>query len=216
VDYWADKPSSGKTLANVTTIDLSNPLMTNGVYVVNGTGAKLTITNSGAVPNGKRITIYVEGDVAITKDITYDMSNPWNSTSDIPVFKLVAKGNIFIGSNVKEIDGNIIAVPDAGYEKLTNRNDYTPKLKGTISTCSTGFNIISPSDPTILAKCSKNLAFYGTVAANQIYLLRTYGSMNNGTPAEQFNLSPEVWLAPDSNDSIDPAYKSIVGLPPVL
>lgn len=219
VDYWAYKPLSANPIANVATIDLSNPRsISSGVYVVSGTNAKLTIHDAGGVPNGTHVTIYVDGDVSINTDIK-DASTTWLTPNDIPSFKLVAKGRIFIDSSVSELDGNFIAVPDTGYESTANRNSYASPMKGTISTCSLGFAVVAPTVSPVqpmLNTCNNPLAFYGTVAAYQIFLLRTYGSMSHTGPTEQFNLSPEVWLAPDTNSTVDPAYKSIVGLPPVL
>lgn len=223
VDYWAAKPASGTgPIGDIHNVNLGALGSGTYVYVVNSP-AQVTIHRS-QLQDGTHITLYVDGDVSIDGDITdktTDLNGTWSSIRDIPSFKLVAKGVIYIGANVNEIDGNIIAVPDTGYEKTTNRNTFANPMKGTISTCSDtrNFKVYDPSATPaqpMLDACNNKLVFYGTVAAYQMFLLRTYGSMNNSTPAEQFNLSPEVWLAPDNSGTLDPAYKSIVGLPPVL
>lgn len=208
VDAWQDKPATGKPISSGTVPGVS------GVYVA-APGTNLTL-NGGSIATGTHITIYVEGNVSISGDIRY-ASTSWSSLDQIPSFTLVVKGSIFIGSGVGELDGNYVAVPDAGYAGQTN--SFGSPEKGTISTCSSGFAALSPTTPPVssmVSACNNKLLVYGTFSANQIWLLRTFGTMSSGVPAEQFIQSPESWLAPGSGGSIDPSYKSVVGLPPVL
>jgi hypothetical protein len=219
IDYWGQKPTTGLqnlgAAVNVNNASLNN---LNGEYTYTG---NLTIGPSN-IGNGKRATIYVDGDVNIRGDIKYGAGNPsWGTTSDIPMLQLIVKGVIYIDDSVSQLDGTYVAVPDAGYDKApSGTNTYANPIKGTISTCSNGFSVRSPAVdpaglPAMISACNNQLVVNGTFAADQIFFLRTFGTMN-GQPAEQFNFSPEVWLAPSGTGTIDPTYKSIVGLPPVL
>lgn len=209
VDDWSKKPAAGQTLSKPNNQSLNG---LDGVYVRTG---DLTINPSNIGAN-THLTIYVTGDVAIKGNIKYaGNANPtWASPTEIPSFKLVVQGRIFIDANVDQLDGVYVAVPTSGYE--TANNSMNDPLSGTISTCSSGFSVLNPANTANIGPCRRTLVVNGSFAANTVYFLRTIGSMSSGQPAEQFNYNPEVWLAPDGQGTIDPAYQSVVGLPPVL
>jgi hypothetical protein len=219
-DYWTSKPADITKLTTVNNGSVSSATSGNYSHI----GSNLSLATS-TIGNGRHVTIYVEGDVAITGNITYPAGASYSDRSDIPSFRLIVHGRIFIGANVTQLDGLYVAVPDAGYADSTvpagKPSTFSAPKAGTISTCSVGFTSL---DPTALASnnfasvCGNPLTVNGSVVAEQLWLLRTRGSLNSGIPAEVFNYSPEVWLAPSAGaggvSGVD--YQSVIGLPPVL
>jgi hypothetical protein len=183
--------------------------------VYNG-GGNVTI-NGGNVPNGKKVTIYIIGNARITSDIAYAGSNGvWPNVNQIPQIKIVVQGVLHIDAGVNRLDGVYAAVPDNNNFMNVN-NSYANPRPGTISTCSNVFTVRNPgSIAPFLNACDETLEVNGSLSGNHIFLLRAIGTMSNGPAAESFKFSPEVWLVPNDNSTIDPSYQSIVGLPPVL
>lgn len=213
-------PAAGaRTLrSNPYTISTSD----NGSY--QAPGASLTISG-GTIGVGKNVTIYVNGDVTITSNITYQNSGPggWTKQTDVPSFVLIATGNIHISKNVTELDGFYTAQPNSG------------GTGGEIYTCQEG----ESNNNVIYGTCNQQLTVYGSFVANQVNMMRTFGSLrdeasgaprscsNNGggwlsrqtCAAEVFILSPELYLstpstAPPSSGAVQ--YDAITSLPPVL
>ncbi len=217
IDYWGSRPatSTGTVIpAGTSTISLNGM---NGNYFATG---PLTI-NTSAITNGSTVTLYVTGNVAITGNITYAGAGAWNSVSQIPSLKIVSLGSIFIDANVAQLDGFYVAVPTGNYATgSTATRTYANPGTGTISTCSNGFNVVDPSQlpgSDMINRCRFILTINGSFAANQVWLLRTHGSYTDGTiGTEKFKYGPEVWLAPPSGGALDPNYRSIIGLPPIL
>ncbi len=220
IDYWGEKPewSSMQPLFPVGVMSGDIESLANGTYKHEG---DLTIISSKII-NKTRLTIYVEGNLRITPDnsgrgIVYGEGDTnWQDVSHIPWVRIIVNGSIFIDAGVRQLDGLYVAVPDAGFETKINRFD-NPEA-GTISTCSSGFAAINPEQVGsngMLAACSKQLTVNGSLVANQLWLLRTLGTVRSNQPAEIFNYGAEQWLAP-GDGSYDDSYKSIVGLPPVL
>jgi hypothetical protein len=217
VDYWGDRPTAATALPTGEVKDWPS-----GKYYV--TTGNISISSaSGGIPAGKKIELYVSGNVAITGNITYNTAG-WNVRTDIPSFRLVVNGVIYIDNDVTELDGLYAAVPDSGYaDPSIGEVAFSAPIDGTIATCSRGFasynprGILDSSDASMPADCAKRLTFNGSVAGLQIWLLRTGGSVATNAPAEVFNYRPETWLAPSSNGNTTPAaYDSIIGLPPIL
>jgi hypothetical protein len=216
VDYWSKLPTSGPVIATATVNP--NSLATN-VYRRTG---PLTINGgvvNGVVGQNRHVTLYVDGNVYINGNITYQNGGAgnWASLASIPVFKLIVHGTIFVDQSVTQLDGTYVAVPDSGY--VTTSNNMTTPAPGTISTCSTAFATRNPGAPpasNTINGCNRQLVVNGTFAANQIYMLRTSGTMGTGVPAEIFNYGPESWIVPGDNTTLSPKYQAIVGLPPVL
>ncbi len=173
---------------------------------------------------GENKTIYVNGNVYIAGNIIYG-PGPWDlKINKVPSFVLVATGNIYISAGVTQLDGF-----------------YTSqKSGGKIYTCAAGVgNPISD-----FTQCHQQLTVHGSFVADNVNLLRTFGSLRDATfnenpftggppardcqnspptaqvcAAELFNFSPELYLAsPDlerpSNGAIQ--YDAITNLPPVL
>ena len=219
IDYWNDRPTALKLLP-VGGLSSGTP---SDIYYVNGS---LTL-NSVIIPAGKHITVYVKGDVAIAGDISYAL---YGSRKDIPSFKLIVNGTIFIGAGVNKLDGTYAAIPDtdaftAGLNGGPSINDFGNPNAGTIATCSQStalpFKSYNPLEFTIngmATACNKQLVVTGSLVAEQIWLLRTYGTLDGApvAPAEVLNYSPEVWLSGDTGSVRAGDYQSIIGLPPVL
>jgi hypothetical protein len=189
--------------------------------------------NGGTVAIDNNLSLFVTGNVYIMSNIVYgtDAGGTWainaNGTSNIPSFTLVVTGgNIYIGHNVTELDGIYVAQSANGHG-------------GSIYTCSNGF---APMDAAgLYANCSNQLIVYGSFIADQVNLMRTFGTLENaqstenprtgttrtcangGTKkvcaAEVFDFSPEMNL---SSPAIQPpnngatTYDSITSLPPIL
>jgi hypothetical protein len=155
-----------------------------GATAYSYSGGLLTINSTGAISEGNNIAIYVTGDVYITNNITYQPSTvgfPWivqatsllpaptgtPYTTNIPSFVLVATGNIYIDPTVTELDGTYVA----------KRSTAAP-TKGKIYTCS---NSTTPVQPTssFYTSCNNQLNVYGGLVADQVNLMRTYGSLRD-------------------------------------
>lgn len=212
IDHWKDAPATIRAVPSPAGVNLNT---LDGIYSHTG---NLTI-NASTLSAGKKVTIYVSGNVRIAGDIVYGGANStWADTTQIPMFKLVAKGTIHITNTVNRIDGTYVAVPDTpGYTAFLN--SYAAPRAGTISTCSSnvGYAVLNPAaGAAMINACNRRLEVNGSLAANQIFFLRTWRTMSSGEPAEVINFNPETWLAPAGSKGIDPTYQSIVGLPPVL
>ena len=127
-------------------------------------------------------TIYVNGNIYISNNITYN-TNGWTSIDKIPNLKIIATGNIYIDKTVSKLDGTYIA-------------------KGVIKDCADSSGAFQGPSCYGTSTTPNTLTVNGSFMANQIYLERTGGniyptsSMPNPTPAEIFNYTPENWLAP--------------------
>lgn len=176
----------------------------------------LVLNGTGVTPfNGKKI-IYVNGNVRITGDISYaGFSDP----TDAPSFMLVARGNIYIGNNVKRLDGLYVA---------QQKSDNTG---GTIFTCAKPgeFEGYEDGSSTIFDNCggpqgegtvpgNKQLTVNGAFIAHGVKFHRVHKSVRDSrsniqeTPgvtqsSEIFNFSPEIYLSP-------PPFVSGTGVPP--
>jgi hypothetical protein len=227
-------PTAPKTteqnIVSPTTIGLG--ALTSGAHSYNGN----LYLNGGTVASGKSIAIYVTGNVYIKSNITYgtDTNGTWtinkNGGTDIPSFTLVdTGGNIYLDPSVSELDGIYVA---------ESSNDHG----GTIYTCSqiSGSSFVPVAAPNLYTSCAGQLTVYGSFIADQVNLMRTYGTLNdaktsdnpagakhvcsNGVnasvcAAEVFDFSPEMYLSsPDIQQPNNGAetYNAMTSLPPVL
>lgn len=152
-----------------------------------------------------KITYLVNGNVNITGNVVYgphDMTN-------VPKFRLIVRGNIYIAPNVTQLDGWYVAQPSSG------------TTGGVIWTCSNGTEPLS--DTYIRANCNnKPLTINGALTAKQVNLTRVNdGSGIPGSPAETVNFSPEMVLGGGFSDngstsSTSGTIQSLISLPPVF
>jgi hypothetical protein len=206
-DYQADAPAATRTAlgaaGSISNAQLVGAVAAGGDY--QASGASITL-GSGAdvhLGGGKRMTLYVNGDVYITSNIYYDYAQ----VIDIPQFRLVVTGSIYVAPNVSEIHGIYIAQKAAG-------------TKGDFVTCATGIG----APTSAYATCNRQLKIVGAVATEDTVTLgRTYSSMlpdppviNTAEPAETFQYSPELWLNPKLGSGGTLTYQAFTGLPPVL
>lgn len=207
-DYYARKPAGTANLGGRTLSSLNS-----GAFAHSG---ELDLTSGNTINPGNRIQLFVDGDVYITDDIKY--AGNW-SLGTMPLFELVARGNIYIDPGVGQLDGLYIA---------QKRTDGT---KGNIYTCTTSANpyLSEHADTELYADCSNKLTINGAFVANQVQFLRTEGTISDSTgdntttatsgAAEQFNFNPTLWIAqpPNSNPSGSAGkYDAITSLPPIL
>jgi hypothetical protein len=154
-------------------------------------------------------TYIVNGDLYVDSNISYSTALKSN-VKLLPRLKIIVKGNIYIASNVTQVDGILIAVDTDG-------------SKGNMYTCSRefagSFQAMPQSDRTTF--CGSQLRINGAVSAKSVKLLRTYGSLrfaNNdtsltSTAAEIINYGPSVWLP---RGSMPAEVNAITSLPPIL
>lgn len=202
-DYFGTRPAGLPTPPGGSSVNLSS--VSSGNYTYTG-----NVQVGGNLGSGKKITLYVDGDVFIDSDIAY--SGSWTSIADIPNFSLIVRGNVYIRNTVGNIDGLYVAQPNGG-------------SGGSIYTCAFGAGSIPDADG-FYDDCDTQLTVNGAFIAKTVRLMRTNGSLkdsaNNenrtsGTMAERFIFSPEAWLS----SSIKPGsgtepYESITSISPVL
>lgn len=191
-DYFADEPAA-------TAVGGINYVVPNGESIKKSGNVRI---NSGVLTNGTHAELYVTGNAYIGSNIKF--SETWNSFKDIPSFKLVVDGDIYIGKNVSQIDGFYIAT-------------------GTIYTCAESLNN-AVLDTNIYARCNRQLTINGSFIANKVKFMRSYGwtknANNNGSrAAEVFRYNPSLymvdWDAPSASQSAQ-TYDSVFTLPPIL
>lgn len=153
------------------------------------------------IARAARVTLYVEGDLYIRRDILY-AGGSYSSIDQIPSLRVVAKGNIYVHPSVTELNGLFVA-------------------GGTFSTCGTDGDDTAVK---LISSCGQPLTVYGAVYADSILLKRTPGSLGqsvraqgrgNPSPAERFIYTPELWLTSGFNSGEGDA-DSYYTLPPVL
>lgn len=199
-NHYSTKPAS--TLA----LPASFNTMVSGSYSATG---PVTL-NGGVVDKDEQISLYVEGDVFINGNISF-AGGTW-SLSEIPTFRLVVLGNIYVGRNVTQLDGLFVA------QKTTGGSG------GGFYTCVTGASAL-PLDGSLFSICNTKLTVNGGVVADTIYLLRTSGSLGQSSAnetsqvnqaSEVFNYGPAHWLMQPPATGPTPDYDAIISLPPIL
>ena len=172
--------------------------------------------NGFKIPNGSRTAIYVDGDLEINGNITYEQASdvPWASVDAIPALHVYVRGNIYINSKVDKLTGFFVA-------QAKNSNG------GIIYTCANGR---SPVTTAILNTCGTQLTVRGAFSSRRTVFLRSTNSLRNGTQAENFAnskaaerfiMGPEMYFTgPDTTSSGGgggtPSFQSESTLPPLL
>lgn len=207
-DYFGTRPGGLSVPPGGSNVDLG--ATPSGDYEYAG-----NLQVGGNLASGKKVTLYVDGDVFISSDILY--SGPWATVNDIPNFSLVVKGNIYIAHTVSNIDGLFVAQPNGG----SGSQIYTCAFTAGPTT------FVAPTSAQLATDCNANqLTVNGAFIASRVRLLRTKGSMKDssngeprtsGTIAERFIFSPEAWLSSSINpgSGVEP-YEAITSVSPVL
>lgn len=196
-DFYARRPATSPFGGSLTSTG-------SGAYAANG-----PLTISGNISGSNRISLFVEGNVIINGNIRYT-SGSWPTVRDIPLFQLVATGNIYIANGVTQLDGLYIAQGSGG----TN---------GIIYTCTSGS---TPYVTTALgSNCGTKLTVNGSFIARSVQFMRSAGTLAgsnvsetaaSGQGAEVFNYSPAMWLVTPFGQSEASEYDAITSLPPIL
>jgi hypothetical protein len=129
--------------------------------------------NPPALGANQNMSLFVDGNVYISSDITYD--DGWGAGT-APSFIVHATGNIYIDPGVKQLSGVYIA-------QQKTKSDGTPDTTtGKIYTCadSTGFAPMSAAN--LYNGCKNQLVVYGSFVADQINLMRSLGSLRDEIP----------------------------------
>jgi hypothetical protein len=175
-------------------------------YVVNNQNVDSFL--GGTVAAGRRITLYVNGDITIKSNIVYANWDP-NNSDTAPSFTLIVKGNINIDPNVTRVDGLYIAQPSA------------PRTDGEFNTCANNSgnqfcNQQLVANGAVIARIIKPLRSAGTVSADACPGYLSFPCADFHKPAEIFNFIPSMVIGPPN---FAPAYNSLQGLfnlPPVF
>lgn len=115
---------------------------------------------NGGTDYSRHHSLYVDGDVFISGDITYANSGNWTTLGAIPSFGLYVKGNIYISASVTRLDGLYVAQPNDG-------------TGGKIYTCSTPSDGSLYGESQIYNACRSQLKVNGAFIAQETKLLRT-------------------------------------------
>jgi len=204
----------GHAGATTNDCDFTNDLTTAPTTINTTIGATTVGVGTQNVRYVKNADVYISGNIVYAGS-----GGAWTNVGQIPFFKLVViGGNIYIGSNVTQLDGLFVAEPTVSSGGVVSAN-------GNIYTCASGFGAqANPTLPGYYAQCNKQLVVNGAFVADQVHFLRTYGSVGqakiNDTPStthagEVINYTPELWL-PRSSSVPSGNYNAITGLPPVL
>lgn len=183
------------------------PASANGTF--SHTGDMAITADAAGLAFSSRVTLYVDGDLFINDDIKYRNTGSYADITQIPSFRFIVRGNIYVAPGVSQLDGIYIAQSNGA-------------SGGRFYTCWPGH---LPTAADLNGACRSRLTVFGAVLAETIKLTRTTGSVNQSTTAERYNsggnpaevfvFSPEVWLAGDLSSSSG-AFDSINVLPPVL
>ncbi len=136
----------------------------------------LELRNPGVgVKYAKRHTLYVEGNVVIKDNIIYDKTDPtesWGSLAGIPNFSLIVKGNIYISSDVEQLDGLYVAQP----KDIAGGTNNDPAT-GKIYTCSKPDGSLY-GDAELYNFCRTKLTINGALVSQETKFLRTFGTLS--------------------------------------
>lgn len=208
-DYFAD----GDAITPDTTSVINLSSLTSGSYKYSNPS---TLTISGQVTGNNRISLYVDGNLRITSNTTFTNTS-WATVNDIPSLRLYVKGNIYIESDVTQLDGVYVAQPNGANS-------------GVITTCVVPGTDMPVANNRLADDCKLQLRINGAFIAQQVRFLRTANSLKDaglnektvgGSKAgEVFNYTPDIFMvspqpAPGSQTD-QTRYDSFTGLPPIL
>ncbi len=200
-------PASADNTISVSSVDIST---LSGKYRRSG---NLTITG-GSIANGRKVVVWVDGNLTITGPmINYAGSGGWSNVNQIPSLYVIASGNIYIDNDVTDLDGVYVA-------------------HGTINTCTNGSSQYA-ANANFYANCNTQLVVHGSLVANTIKWLRTYGTLRDASAGEHpyggtdpkagelIISGPEMYLAEPGLPIITGSgpgtqFQAITSLPPVL
>lgn len=212
-DYFANMPLNVRELPTTGSVDVSS--INNESVHYNG---NVSLDASSALAPGTSRTLFVDGDVVIRNNITY--TNWGTDINAIPNFRLFVKGNIYIASNVGQIDGLLVAQPT----ETANT--------GQLHTCTQpNGSPYATTDGALWNNCGSKLTINGAVVAQKVKWLRTFRTLsdalsgglepyNSTNATEVINTSPEIYFGrpadPPIGGDTSGKYDSYQALPPIL
>lgn len=215
-DYFSTKQdqSTRQPISSVTNVGG----MASGQYLVDHI-AFVPVSSSEPIAGGKRITIFIDGNVFIHSNIVYTARNTYTA-DNAPKFALVVRGSIYIAPDVTQLDGLYIAQPNL------NKGNPEKDDTGVIWTCHTS-GTDNPTDAFVSLACRNKLTVNGAFIAKQVNLLRANGDVAaaangeaaaSGNIAEVFNFTPEMVTGGSFFNQPSSASKiqSLISLPPVF
>lgn len=223
-DYAADGAAIAPDVA-AGTLDLGTAAL-NGKHKII-TSATLTTIDTSEVKKSQKTELYVKGDVYIKGKVTFESGA--TTRAEIPYFKLVVEGNIYIDKSVTELNGIYVAQALSG------------GARGKIYTCTDAAGA-AVADSALYTSCNKQLVVNGAFIARFVQLQRSLGSVRNadrshtpysssscdssagntsgwkGCAGEIFNLSPQTYLGTNEVGGGGPGDQNnfITTLPPIL
>lgn len=233
-DYYSKKPADASTpvLGSLTSATGS------GTYRADGTGNPYDL-NLGPVnlPLGSNITVFVNGNVYIGHNISYNPSAAGATVDNVPKLTVVARGSIYISPNVTDLYGFYIAQPLPDCSSAPSPCSPAPLTAdtGIIWTC-------HPDDTAplfytwpITNGCDNRLVITGGLAAKQVNFLRIRGDIGGATSAEDslpaamasgniaeiINYSPAIaidgpFFSSTTSSELRNRIDSVISLPPVF
>ena len=182
------------------------------LYEADPPGSSLEIENTRTPDSlNLKATIYVDGDVYITDDIINNDANTpkWYNPSQIGYLSIIARGDINIAPDVKQIDAVLVAYPkeDSGGNIVAGT--------GTIRTCYASH--INAGNH--FGECGEQLVVNGALIAEKVLFGRVFASVKqeidfpadsgNTKASEVINLLPEYFIGiPELPLFPDQVYKT--------
>ena len=175
-------------------------------------------TYPSPIPANADVSVYVNGNLRITNNIQFS-STTYSSIEEIPSYRVIVRGNIYIDPGVTHLDGIYIAQPTPS----------SPTTTGRIYTCApTDNNPPTLAEMNTTCRTAERLTINGAILAQQFKPTRSLGSRSNAEPTDRYNttypagrgpaeliiFSPEVWLTSGPTSSGE--FDAIQALPPVL
>jgi hypothetical protein len=150
--------------------------------------------SAGTIEQGKNVSLFVTGKVFITgsagSGITYQNSGGGWTKDTVPSLVIHATDDIFIDANIATLDGVYIS----------------EKTGGHIYTCASGFAAMAKDQ--LYNNCYRQLVVHGSFVADNVDLMRTYGSLRNEKPTVS---SPTQAAITWSSHDISSATRKCVG-----
>jgi hypothetical protein len=211
-DYFTDTQAGAQAYSGNLANDIAN--CPNRCQFI----AKSNVTlNSTNIPDGKQVTLYVDGDVTINGNV--DLSNPAfnpSNPANIPYFNLIVRGNIILTPSINKLYGAYVAQP------IINQSTGAYS-KGIFVTCNDGSDAQDTTANT--GPCNSQLVVNGAVIAQHVELLRNHGTLHgtcptgsgiSGCPAEIFNFVPSLVIGNPALASQPGTINGIFSLSPVF
>ena len=176
---------------------------------VNAPTGSTTQTGPYSVPAttvnaGTNQSIFVKGDAYISGNVVYGgTGGGWTLTgaNSVPSFVLHATGNIYINPSVTELDGLYIAEGKT-YTCSAGTARYAD---GTMP--ATAYAPMATNE--LYANCHNQLMVYGSFVADQVDMMRTFGSLRDEGPTGGTPAIPATLGTPDTPGVTAPLQWSV-------